>query len=37
MDFIFQDGSTIGDVGFGITSIELANSVKGGVVIDCHF
>jgi len=37
INVIFQNGSTIGNVGFGITSIELSNTTKGGVVIDCHF
>ncbi len=37
MDFIFQDGSVIGAVSFGITSIELSNMTKSGVVIDCHY
>jgi hypothetical protein len=37
MDMIFQNGSTIGNVGFGITSIELSNTTASGVVIDCHF
>ena len=36
-DVIFQDGSAIGNVGFGVTSIELSNATKGGVVIDCHY
>jgi hypothetical protein len=37
VDFIFQDGSAIGSVSFGITSIELSNVTKGGAVIDCHY
>lgn len=37
MDVIFQDGSTIGGVSFGITSIVLTNTTAGGVVIDCHY
>jgi hypothetical protein len=37
IDVIFQDGSVIGNVGFGITSIELSNTSAGGVVVDCHY
>lgn len=37
MDVIFQDGSVIGSVSFGITSIELSNTTKSGIVIDCHY
>jgi hypothetical protein len=37
INVIFQNGSTIGNVGFGITSLELSNTTKGGVVIDCHY
>jgi hypothetical protein len=37
MDVIFQDGSAIGGVSFGITSIELSNTTKLGTVIDCHY
>lgn len=36
MDFIFQDGSAIGGVGFAITSIELSNTSKPGAV-SCHY
>jgi hypothetical protein len=37
MDVIFQDGSAIGGVSFGITSIVLTNTTASGVVIDCHY
>jgi hypothetical protein len=37
INVIFQNGSVIGDVGFGVTSIELSNTTKGGVVVDCHY
>lgn len=37
MDVIFQSGSVLGGVSFGITSIELTNTTAGGVVIDCHY
>jgi hypothetical protein len=37
IDVIFQDGSVLGGVSFGITSIELTNTTAGGVVIDCHY
>lgn len=37
MDFIFQDGSVIGNVGFAITSIELTNNTKPGTTIPCHY
>lgn len=37
VDVIFQDGSAIGSESFGITSIELSNTTRGGVVIDCHY
>lgn len=37
VDVIFQDGSAVGNVGFGVTSIELSNTTKSGVVIDCHY
>jgi hypothetical protein len=37
MDVIFQDGSVLGAVSFGITSIELTNTTAQGVVIDCHY
>jgi hypothetical protein len=37
MDVIFQSGSAIGTVSFGITSIELSNTTKSGIVIDCHY
>ena len=37
MDFIFQDGSAIGNVGFAITSIELANTTKNVPTIPCNF
>jgi hypothetical protein len=37
INVIFQSGSVIGDVGFGVTSLELSNTTKGGVVIDCHY
>jgi len=37
MDVIFQDGSVLGGVSFGITSIELTNTTAQGVVIDCHY
>ena len=37
MNFIFQDGSAIGGVGFAITSIELTNTTKPGNTISCHF
>lgn len=37
MDVIFQSASAIGSVSFGITSIELSNTTKGGLVIDCHY
>jgi hypothetical protein len=36
-DVIFQSGSTIGNVSFGVTSIELTNTTKSGIVIDCHY
>jgi hypothetical protein len=36
-DVIFQSGSVIGNVGFGVTSIELTNTTKSGIVIDCHY
>ena len=36
LNFIFQNGSVIGDVGFGITSIELSNTNKPGA-ISCHY
>jgi hypothetical protein len=37
MDVIFQDGSAIGGVSFGVTSIVLTNTTAGGVVINCHY
>jgi len=37
MDVIFQDGSVLGGVSFGTTSIELSNTTKGGIVIDYHY
>lgn len=37
IDFIFQDGSVIGNVGFGVTSIELSNTTASGIVINCHY
>jgi hypothetical protein len=36
MNFIFQDGSAIGGVGFAVTSIELTNTTKPGA-ISCHY
>ena len=37
INVIFQGGSAIGSVSFGITSAELSNTTKGGLVIDCHY
>jgi hypothetical protein len=37
MNVIFQSGSAIGGVSFAITSIELSNTTKSGLVIDCHY
>jgi hypothetical protein len=36
VDFIFQNGSVIGSVGFGITSIELSNAPKTGA-LSCQY
>jgi len=37
MNVIFQSSSAIGGVSFAITSIELSNTTKSGLVIDCHY
>jgi hypothetical protein len=37
MNVIFQNGSAIGSVSFGATSIELSNTTKDGVVVNCHY
>jgi hypothetical protein len=37
MNVIFQSSSPIGGVSFAITSFELSNSTKSGLVIDCHY
>jgi hypothetical protein len=37
MNVIFQSSSAIGGVSFAITSLELSNTTKSGLVVDCHY
>jgi hypothetical protein len=37
INVVFQSSSVIGGVDFAITSFELSNTTKSGLVIDCHY